>query len=214
MSSRAGSSRLWHTRVMRFEPPQILAALLLAVAMLTSCGDSVPSATNSTSSAPSAALVHTRADVEFARNMIPHHQQAVLLAAMVPAHTADPALRVIATHIGADQRAEVRTLNGLLAGWGEPTVDSEDSSSPHRDGMTMTGMVDQATLDRLQTLDDDAFDTLWTTSMISHHEGAVAMAQDEITHGQSPDAIHVATMIVTTQQREIATMTHLISATQ
>ena len=121
----------------------------------------------------------------------------------------------MATHIGADQQSEIRTLDGLLADWGEQTVDPPRvSSTPPHDGMTMMGMVDQATLDRLRTLDDGAFDTLWTTSMIGHHEGAIVMAQDEMAHGQSSDAVHVATMIVTAQQREIAMMTHLVSATE
>jgi uncharacterized protein (DUF305 family) len=189
-----------------------VAALVLTVVMLTSCGDSVHSADTPTPLAQSA--VHNGADVDFARNMIPHHQQAVILAAMVPAHTANPELRVIATHIGADQQSEIRTLNGLLAGWGEPTVDPDVTSNPHQDGMPMMGMVDQATLDRLRALNDDGFDTLWTTSMISHHEGAVRMAQDEMAHGESPDGVRVAEMIVTTQQREIAVLTHLISAAQ
>jgi uncharacterized protein (DUF305 family) len=80
--------------------------------------------------------------------------------------------------------------------------------------MGMMGMVDQGTLDRLQSLDDDPFDTLWVTSMIGHHQGAIVMAQDEIAHGQSADAVHVARLIITAQQREIAMMTHLISASQ
>jgi uncharacterized protein (DUF305 family) len=50
--------------------------------------------------------------------------------------------------------------------------------------------------------------------VMGRQEGAVTMAQGEIAHGQSPDAVHVATMIVTAQQREIALMTHLISASQ
>jgi uncharacterized protein (DUF305 family) len=125
-------------------------------------------------------------------------------------------VRMMATHISADQQAEIRTLNGLLADWGEP---ADPPGMSHHDGMEMSGMpmkgmVDQATLDKLRTLNDEAFDTLWVTSMIGHHEGAVTMAQDEIAHGQSPDAVHVATMIVTAQQREIALMTHLISASQ
>jgi uncharacterized protein (DUF305 family) len=199
-------------RVKRSDPPGIVAALVLMVAMLTSCGHQVHSA--DTSTPPTQSAVHNGADVDFARNMIPHHQQAVTLAAMVPAHTANPELRVIATHIAADQQSEVRTLNGLLAGWGEPTVDPDGTSSPHQDGMPMMGMVDQATLDRLHTLNDDGFDTLWATSMIGHHEGAVRMAQDEVAHGESPDGVRVAKTIVTTQQREIAVLTHLISAAQ
>ena len=96
--------------------PQCTGAVVLVfAAILTSCSDS---ATDPPSAHRSAA--HNAADVTFAQNMIPHHQQAVVLAAMVPAHTANAALRVTATHIGADQQAEIRTLNGLLAEWGEP----------------------------------------------------------------------------------------------
>jgi uncharacterized protein (DUF305 family) len=131
----------------------------------------------------------------------------------VPAHTANASLRSMATQIGADQQAEIRTLNGLLTEWDQPAADP-GGESPSDGGMVMAGMVDQATLDRLASLDDDAFDTLWVTSMIGHHQGAIAMAQDEIAHGRSADAIHVARLIITAQQREIAMMTHLISASQ
>lgn len=179
------------------------AAFVAVVTVVTSCDDS---ATNRGASSSFGA-----ADLSFAHGMIPHHQQAVVLAAMVPAHTGNAALRSIATQIGADQQAEIRTLNGLLVTWNEPT---DVPAPPHHDGMTMAGMVDPTTINQLTTLDDEAFDTLWVTSMIGHHEGAIAMAQDEVAHGQSEDAIHVASLIITAQQREIAMMTHLISASQ
>jgi uncharacterized protein (DUF305 family) len=145
--------------------------------------------------------------------MLPHHQQGVELAAMVSARTANPDLRVIAAHIGADQQAEIQTLNLLLAQWHEQAHPDGGRHAGH-EGMPMMGMVDQSTIDELQSLDGAAFDILWVTSMISHHQGAVRMAQDEIVHGQSVDAIHVATLIVEAQQREISSMTHLISASQ
>jgi uncharacterized protein (DUF305 family) len=122
-------------------------------------------------------------------------------------------LRVIAAHIGADQQAEIETLNQLLAQWHEEAHPAGGGHAGH-DGMPMMGMVDQSTLNRLKSLDGSAFDTLWARSMIGHHQGAVSMAQDEIAHGQSADAIHVATLIVEAQQREISTMTHLISASE
>jgi uncharacterized protein (DUF305 family) len=51
-------------------------------------------------------------------------------------------------------------------------------------------------------------------SMIVHHQGAVARAQTEIAHGQNPDAVNVANIILTSQQKEIAHMNHLLSAPQ
>ena len=190
------------------------AVVLSFVTTLTSCGHPAggPSVghTESSTAQTGQSAAHNDADVAFVRNMLPHHQQGVLLAAMVPAHSLNPDLRVIAAHIGADQQAEIQTLKLLLAQWHER---AEPDGAGH-DGMAMAGMVDQGTIDHLQSLDGASFDSMWARSMISHHQGAVTMAQAEITHGQSVDAIHVATLIVDAQLREIARMTHLVSAAQ
>ena len=195
----------------------VTAVMLIFMIAMTACGHSTTDAHaghgESGTAQDGQPAAHNAADVAFARNMLPHHQQGVELAAMVPAHTANPDLRVIAAHIGADQQAEIRTLNLLLAQWHEQAHPEGEEHADHQ-GMPMMGMVDQSTIDELQSLDGAAFDTLWTKSMIGHHQGAVKMAQDEIANGQSADAIHVATLIVEAQQREIATMTHLISASQ
>ena len=210
--------KLDSTIAMSSKSIRILAALVLAAgATLTSCGRlaSGPPVDNtaSTTASNEQPATHNAADVAFARNMIPHHQQGVELAALVPTHTLNPDLRVIAAHIGADQQAEIRTLNLLLTQWHEP-ADLDQGNGAGHDWMPMVGMVDQGTMDRLKSLDGAAFDTLWATSMINHHQGAITMAQTEIAHGQNADAIHAAVLIVKAQQREISTMTHLISATQ
>jgi uncharacterized protein (DUF305 family) len=195
-----------------------LAAVALAlVATVTSCGrpagDPRPGHAESSTASNAQPAAHNAADVVFARSMLPHHKQGVELAAMVPTHTLNPDLRVIATHIRADQQAEIHTLDLLLTQWHEP-ADPDHGNGVGHDGMAMAGMVDQSTIDKLKSLDGAAFDTMWATSMISHHQGAITMAQSEIAHGQSADAIHAATLIVEAQQREISTMTHLVSATQ
>ena len=76
----------------------------------------------------------------FAQHMIPHHQQAIDMAAMVPSHTANPTLRVVAIHISTDQRAEISMLTDMLNEWGAPTA----GPGP----MSMEGMVDDATMNR------------------------------------------------------------------
>lgn len=70
----------------------------------------------------------------------------------------------------------------------------------------MDGMVDGATMARLESLKGNEFDTLWLTSMIGHHKGAIKMANTEIANGANADAKTLATQIVTTQQAEIAQM--------
>jgi len=72
-------------------------------------------------------------------------------------------------------------------------------------------MVDDATMKRLPTLFGAEFDNVWITAMIGHHQGAVRMAEDELVHGQSPDAQKMARLIITAQKREISYMSNLIS---
>jgi uncharacterized protein (DUF305 family) len=194
---------------MRF--PVFVAALAAAV-LVAACGTSAGK--------PADVRPHNAADVTFAQNMIPHHQQAVDMAAMVPTRTTNPDMIVLAKQISADQQAEIRTMTGLLDQWGEPLAPDHSSHSgmSHdgmaHGGMTMNGMVDDATMTQLASLDGAAFDSLWVKAMISHHQGAVTMAQTEIANGQNPDAVGLAKIIVTTQQREIAYMSHLLTVTQ
>jgi uncharacterized protein (DUF305 family) len=188
-----------------------------AVIVLTACsgpatpertGPTGPSATHDSQSAE-----HNTADIAFAEDMIPHHRQAVEMTAMVPSRSTNPDLLVIATHISSDQQAEILTMKGLLARWGVPDAPSQENPMDHS-GMHIAGMVDGATLNTIQSLTGPSFDALWMTSMISHHQGAIAMAQNEIDQGRSPDAIKLAKMITSAQQREIAQMNHLLSVTQ
>jgi uncharacterized protein (DUF305 family) len=162
---------------------------------------------------------HNAADIAFAQAMIPHHRQAVEMAAMVPSRTTNPDVRMMATHISWDQQAEILTMTGLLAHWGVPAVADHDEHSgmpgmPGMAGGVMPGMVDGATMAQIKSLSGPAFDELWITSMIEHHQGAVTMAHTEIADGKSPDAKKLAEMIISAQQREIAQMNKLVSTTE
>jgi len=198
------------------------AAALAMVAVLSSCGSTNHDehAGHHPASASQSAD-HNAADVAFAQGMLPHHRQAVDMAAMVPSRTTNPDVRMMATHISWDQQAEILTMTGMLAQWGEPVA----TNHPEHGGMTMPGMpgmvdgvmpgmVDDATMTQLKSLTGPAFDELWLTSMIDHHQGAVTMAHTEIADGQNPDAKKLAEMIITAQQREIAQMNNLVSATE
>jgi uncharacterized protein (DUF305 family) len=188
-------------------PARIAALWLAAAVALSGCaGPSVSGQTGRTSPssvAATPATIHNAADVTFAQHMIPHHQQAVDMAAMVPSHTANPTMAVIAIHISTDQRAEISTLEGFLNQWG---------ASATGPTMAMDGMVDPATMTELGSLTGPSFDRLWMESMISHHRGALTMAADELAHGKSPDALRMAQIIVNVQQREISYLTDLVSA--
>ena len=147
-------------------------------------------------------------DRDFAAMMIPHHQQAVELAAMVPDRSTNPDVLALATKIAGAQQPEINTMKALLLQWDvDPNEMSHESGHA---GMAMAGMVDDATMVKLDNLKGTDFDTLWLQSMISHHEGAIAMAKTEIADGKSADMVTLAGSIVTAQQAEIDQMKQML----
>ena len=142
--------------------------------------------------------------------MIPHHEQAVVLAAMVPDRSANPAVRKLAAQISAAQQPELTTMRDQLRGWG-----INPAEMPHESGhagMSMQGMVDDDTILKLQGLSGADFDTLWLQSMSAHHQGAIEMAKVEAEAGKSPEMIALARSIITTQQAEIDQMKQMLQS--
>jgi len=179
---------------------------VIAVA-LASCGDteerSAPS--SPATSAIEQVAAHNDADVTFAQMMIPHHEQALELTALVPDRSTDVALTKLASTITAEQRPEMVALRALLLQWG-----ADPRQLPPHGDMGMEGMVDDATMARLASLNGAAFDTLWLQSMISHHQGAIEMANVEIANGRSADMMTMARNIVTAQESEIEQMKQML----
>ena len=146
-------------------------------------------------------------DVAFATNMIPHHQQAVALSALVPDRSTNSELTALSEQISAAQQPEIETMKVFLVQWNE----NPDTATGHGGhGATMQGMVDEATMTKLESLNGAEFDTLWLESMISHHQGAIEMAKTEITNGDNVDAKGLAQTIIETQQAEIGQMKQML----
>ncbi|MDT5183558.1 MAG: hypothetical protein QOI29_1716 [Mycobacterium sp.] len=146
-------------------------------------------------------------DVAFATNMIPHHQQAVELSAMVPDRSTNDQLVALAKQISAAQQPEINVMKVFLVQWNE-NPDTNSGHSGH--GSTKQGMVDEATMTKLTSLNGAEFDRLWLESMISHHQGAIEMAKAEIANGDNEDAKTLATNIVATQEAEIGQMKQML----
>jgi uncharacterized protein (DUF305 family) len=150
-------------------------------------------------------------DVAFATNMIPHHQQAVQMSALVPERSTNPEVIELATQISAAQEPEIQALKVFLVQWNE----NPDTSTGHEGhGAPMQGMVDEATMTKLQSLNGAEFDTLWLQSMIGHHQGAIEMAKAELANGENVDAKRLAQTIVDTQQAEIGQMNQMLEGGQ
>jgi uncharacterized protein (DUF305 family) len=149
------------------------------------------------------------ADVTFVTDMIPHHEQAVQMSALVPDRSTDPAVLKLAADISAEQGPEIETMKAFLVQWKGGSA-SQSEGHNGMEGMQMPGMVDGGTMSKLQSLTGAEFDTLWLQSMIGHHEGAIGMSNTEIASGANADAKKLAQEIVTTQQAEIGQMKKML----
>ena len=188
----------------------VLAAFAAAVT-LSSCSTSTTDRGADVSSATATEEVagHNAEDVMFAQMMIPHHEQALELAALVPDRSSNPEVIALAAKISAEQQPEIGAMKALLLQW-EVDPNTSAHGSGH-DGMAVEGMVDDATMAKLDSLKGAEFDTLWLQAMINHHRGAIARAESEIADGRSADMITMATTMVATQQAEIDQMTPILA---
>ena len=152
---------------------------------------------------------HNSADVTFAQGMIPHHQQALALAALVPDRSTNPEVVKIAAGIAAQQEPEMTAMRAMMIQWQVDPAEAAHQGGTDGSG-NQHGMVDDATMAKLKTLKGAQFDTLWLQSMISHHQGAVAMAKVEIADGESQDMKVMANNIVITQEAEIGELKQIL----
>jgi uncharacterized protein (DUF305 family) len=189
----------------------VLTALLAAL-LLAACTNQTPDSHDNHQPSDQPAITGQPAgfnadDVTFMTNMIPHHQQAVELSALVPDHSTNAELIALAKQISAEQQPEINAMRVFLVQWNE---NPQDSHGGHQDHAAMQGMVDDATMAKLKSLNGTEFDTLWLNSMISHHQGAIAMAKAEVAAGQNVDAKNMAQQIITAQQAEIDQMNRML----
>jgi uncharacterized protein (DUF305 family) len=145
---------------------------------------------------------HNAQDVMFAQMMIPHHQQAIIMAEQAAAKASSPQVKELARQIAQAQGPEIQTMTGWLKTWGAPKPSANAMSD---------GMMSAQDMKNLDKLSGKSFDKAFLQLMIKHHQGAIAMAKTEQAQGSSPDAKALANNIVTAQSAEITTMQRLLS---
>ncbi|MFJ8586480.1 DUF305 domain-containing protein [Streptomyces sp. NPDC093595] len=195
-----------------------VAAAATAAVVLAACGGGADSpagheghrstSPNASASASAGQGAHNAADVSFAEGMIPHHRQAVEMAALAETRAASAEVKKLAEEIRKAQDPEIRTLSGWLTSWGEE-VPAEDGSEEHA-GHSMAGMMTPDEMEKLEKSSGTAFDTAFLEMMVEHHEGAVAMAKTEQAEGAYQPATDMAGTIVTSQSAEITRMNELL----
>ncbi|MEU4658947.1 DUF305 domain-containing protein [Streptomyces sp. NPDC023723] len=146
------------------------------------------------------------ADVDYARMMIQHHAQALTMTGLVPERAASEKLRRLAERIAASQEPEIDTMRGWLTEHGA----KETGSGGAHDHAAMPGMATEAQLKDLRAARGKAFDQLFLTLMITHHQGAVTMATEVKAQGNNVRIEEMADDVVAQQTSEIARMREML----
>jgi uncharacterized protein (DUF305 family) len=140
-------------------------------------------------------------DVVFVDMMIPHHEQALVLADLAFKYAEDSEVLRLAEEIRSVQDVEVDMMRSWYA--------NSDIVPRFQDHSEMAGMLSDEQLEALGSLRGKEFDIAWLEGMIEHHEGAIAMA-DMVKFSKTPAVIEFAEHLVVLQQREIDEMSSLL----
>ncbi|HEX6631734.1 MAG TPA: DUF305 domain-containing protein [Gemmatimonadaceae bacterium] len=185
--------------------------------------------------ADSARYPYTAADVHFMTAMIGHHAQAIVMAEWAPTHGASASVRTLAERIINAQRDEIGTMQRWLgdrrqpvpqvSAAGEVTMPAGAHDAHAMPGMgatpggghemLMPGMLTEAQMRQLDSARGPEFDRLFLTSMIHHHQGAVAMVKElfgSYGAGQDETVFKFASDVNVDQTTEIARMQRMLAA--
>ncbi|HEX7047760.1 MAG TPA: DUF305 domain-containing protein [Gammaproteobacteria bacterium] len=155
---------------------------------------------------------YSPADVRFMQDMIPHHYQAVQMAALVADRTNRPELIDVAGRIDASQEDEIAFMQKWLRERGERVPEPDAHAGMHT-GHLMAGMATPQQMAELASLKGVAFDRMFLELMIAHHEGAVRMVEELLEQPGSaydPVLLEFTTDVTNDQNAEIERMHALL----
>ncbi|MDO0917120.1 DUF305 domain-containing protein [Streptomyces sp. DT2A-34] len=147
------------------------------------------------------------ADVAYARMMIEHHTQALKMTELAPDRAESAKVRKLAERIAAAQGPEITAMKGWLTNHGKAAKAEKSDGHEHT---SMPGMATEAQLAKLRAARGTAFDQLFLTLMITHHEGAITMATDVKGQGNNIEVEEMADEVVAQQTSEITRMRDML----
>lgn len=162
--------------------------------------------------APSNAPQPVPPDVQFVRDMIAHHAQAIAMTGLARTRSNRDQLKLLAERIDVSQADEIKRMNRWLqarGAWATPNHDTHTGGH-----VAMPGMLTATELDRLRSSTGSDFDRLFLAFMIRHHEGALVMVQrlSETPNGvRDAELFNLASSIDADQRAEIVRMRVLLS---
>ncbi|MEU7829952.1 DUF305 domain-containing protein [Nonomuraea sp. NPDC049129] len=200
-----------------------------AVALLTACGSSTPTTTAAGAGAAPAASSNDGAsadvtnmdgmdmssskpkadfndgDVMFVQMMLPHHQEALRMAKWAQTNASNAKVKDLAMKMQMEAQPQLSKLNNWLTAWDKEPMADDDPM------MTSTpGMMSSAEMAKMRQMKGGMFDRMFTQMMISHHQGAIKVTQNEIARGSNAKTKTMAKTIQTSLRSELAELKQLL----
>ncbi|MDH4256699.1 MAG: DUF305 domain-containing protein, partial [Gammaproteobacteria bacterium] len=151
---------------------------------------------------------YTQADVKFMQDMIPHHHQAIEMAALVGDRTNRQELIDVAGRITASQDDEIQFMQQWLRERGEDVPEPTAHDAMHT-SHKMAGMASPEQMAELAASRGTDFDRQFLQLMIAHHRGAVTMVENLLKQPGSayePALFEFTTDVTNDQNAEIERM--------
>ncbi|MGA5305742.1 DUF305 domain-containing protein [Nucisporomicrobium flavum] len=173
----------------------VLAATALAVLTFAVRGRAEHPRQPVVAAAAATVAAPSTADLEFARMMVAHHEQAVRMSRALVAKPGVPErVRLIADFIAHDQQREIDETNAWLDAWG-------GAHAGHAHAGGSDGMLTDAQLRGLDAAAGPQASRMFLRLMIEHHTGAITMARSLLdgdgrnvyTHGMAKHVINEQT---------------------
>ena len=138
-------------------------------------------------------------DYDFANTMVAHHQSAVDMAKEVISKGTNAEVKTMAQKIVTAQEAEIAQFKSIIANYKMPEMKADVKDEHNELGETMEKMETKMKgMTKTGNADKD-----FLMMMIPHHESAVTMGEDELSHGKNLELKKMAQKIMEDQSKEI-----------
>jgi len=142
------------------------------------------------------------ADTDFVAMMVPHHQGAIDMAEAELNFGRNARLRGLAQEIIVTQHEEIAEMRlALVSAAASPSAGPQDTPFIDKSNAAMARMMTGMRITPAGDVDRD-----FVTMMVPHHQGAIDMAEAELSYGHNEPLRGLAQEIIATQEEQIAVM--------